>query len=444
VNKTVKTLLVAGLALAVATPALAEFKVSGYYRLMGYSAEIRNFAGANSIPEGGGSNTASTTDEKGDHRTLIDQRLRMMVTNQLNDNVAVVWHGEVDTVWGEQSKGSIGGGGQVGADGVNVETKNVYLDMKSGDCSARLGIQTLFDSYQGLVFFDDMAGLAVTHKMGGTTLTGAYSKWDEDSRSDWDDLDFYVADLKHKFSDNFTLGASVYFYDDNDSNNLDTQDTEAFFYGLNAAARFGAFGVDAFAVMMDGEVDNEVASDYDMNSWAVSAKALMKLDSGDLGLRVIYIPEADDNSDDERFKTPQGRYDFVSENQMQFLTDKFVCNYGKERYAMDDAAEEGYGLLAFVLSGNHKLPDAMYLNWGAGYYMAADDERNVRGTVTKREGDTLGYEIAARIGKKVFEKVDLSLNLSYAGYGDFYDNTARNGDDPDDTYKSYLMVNVPF
>ncbi len=36
---------------------------------------------------------------------------------------------------------------------------------------------------------------------------------------------------------------------------------------------------------------------------------------------------------------------------------------------------------------------------------------------------TLGYELCARIGKKFFEKVDVSLNASYADYGDFYDNT---------------------
>jgi hypothetical protein len=440
VNKATRILLAIGLILAVATPALAEFKISGYYRLMAYSAEVRSGGGT---VEGG--YASNSTDEEGDSRQMIDQRLRMMVTNQLNDNVGVVWHGEVDTPWGETSKGAIGGGGQVGADGVNVETKNVYLDLKSGDTSARLGIQTLFDAYQGIVFFDDMAGLAVTHKMGATTLTAAYSKWDEDSnRSDWDDLDFYVADVKHKFSDNFALGGSVYFYDDNDSNGADTQQTEIFFFGLNADWKINdQFALNGYVLGQSGEVDNKNIKDVDTEAMAASAKATMKLEGGDLGLRVIYFSEDDDDKDQMNWKTPQGRYDFVSENLMQMLTDKFVCNYGKERYAMADAAEAGYGLLAFVASGNHKLPQGMYLNWGAGYFMAMDDERNDEASKS-REGDTIGYEVAARVGKKYFEKVDVSLNLSYAGYGDFYDNTAPGSDDPDGTYKSYLMVNVPF
>lgn len=443
-NKTTRILLAIGLILAVATPAMAEFKISGFYRLMAINGEVKS-GGTGLTETGAGFDGSNTTDEEGDSRQIIDQRLRVLVTNQLNDNVAVVWHGEIDTTWGESYKGP-GNNGKVGADGVNVETKNVYLDLKSGDTSARLGIQTAFDSYEGIVFFDDMAGINVSHKIGGTTLTGIYSKWDEDSdRSDYDDKDFWVADVKHKFSDNFTLGASVYFYDDQDSNEADTQTKQVFFYGLNANAKItDQFGLSGFVLFQDGEVDNDVVADYDTSGLAATVKATYKLEAGDIGFRVIFVDDASDNTDDERWITPQGRYDFVNENQMQFLTDKFVCNYGKERYAMTDAAEKGFGLWAFVLSGNHKLPETMYLNWGAGYYMANDDTSNVRGVKSKREGETLGYEIAARFGKKYFEKVDVSLNASWADYGSFYDNTAANGKDPDGTYKTYLMVNVPF
>ena len=171
------------------------------------------------------------------------------------------------------------------------------------------------------------------------------------------------------------------------------------------------------------------------------------LENGNVGLRFIYFSEQDEINDDDEDVTVwqgfQGEYEYVNENLMQFLVDKFVQNYGKERYAIADAAEAGYGLLGFVASGNHKLPSDMYLNWGAGYFMSMDDKRNDEHNAS-REGDQLGYEVAVRFGKKLYEKVDLSLNASYAGYGDFYDKTSAGGDDPDDTYKTYLMVNVPF
>ena len=82
----------------------------------------------------------------------------------------------------------------------------------------------------------------------------------------------------------------------------------------------------------------------------------------------IYFTEDETNKDNGTLAGLQGEYDFVNENQMMFLTDKFVCNDGKERYALDDAARQGYGLWPLVLSGNHNLPNDMYLNWGLGYY----------------------------------------------------------------------------
>ena len=76
--------------------------------------------------------------------------------------------------------------------------------------------------------------------------------------------------------------------------------------------------------------------------------------------------------------------------------------------------------------------------------------RLLRRGVDVREGETLGYEVAARVGKVFAQKVDVSLRGAYAVFGDFYDNTVRNDagqgatGDPDDVYKVALMVNVPF
>jgi len=275
-----------------------------------------------------------------------------------------------------------------------------------------------------------------------------------DSRGDWDDLDFYGLELKQKFSDNFSAGIAAYFKDDNRDNasNVQVGDKEIYFYGVNADAKFGNFGLNGFFMMQDGEYDAEAATgDYDIEGMAATLKGTMKLSNGDIGLRAIYFSEDDDDQDNGRWQGFQGEYFFVNDNQMQFLVDKYVANDGKEMYAIKDSVDQGYGLLAFVASGNHKLPSDMYLNWGAGYYMAMDESRDDE-SVDSREGDQLGYEVCVRFGKKFLEKVDISLNASYAGYGDFYDNTVdTNGsaaggfdEDPDDTYKGYLMVSVPW
>ncbi|GEM_PF-1467641 len=497
-NKTAKTILAAGLALAVATPALAELKVTGNYRLMGYNNELKN-----------------KNYEDGDSQSWVDQRLRLGVVNTLNDNVSITYLAEIDTDWGNgtSTKYPGGQGGGFDGDGVNVESKWIFLDIKSGDTSARLGLQNYADEFEGLVVNGDMTGAAVKHKIGNTSIGLLYAKWDENdgdsvqngvytagqsranaARSNWDDTDFYGVTVSQKFSDTFKAGAAIYYLDANDvqdprsnvagssayilgvsgSNNgfgewgnqaiattlADKLDAEVFFYGLNAAATFGDFSIDGFAILQDGKLNIDVAGadDEDSKAWAASVKGKMKLSNGDIGLRAIYISEDDDADDNGYWMGSFGEYDFVGENQMIFLTDKFVCNATKERYAMDDAARQGFGLMAFVLSGNHTLPDNMYVNWGAGYYLAVDDERNDKDTpyvsgnylnTDERDGKTLGYELALRVGKKFFEKVDVSLNAAFADFGSFYDDTVTdvNGgglSDPDSIYKTYLMVNVPF
>ncbi|NJC88988.1 MAG: hypothetical protein FIB02_10755 [Desulfuromonas sp.] len=469
-SKTTRILLAIGLILAVATPALAEFKLNGYYRLMGYSGEVRS--GGNLTGDGRADAFTKGEDEDGDTRSLIDQRLRLKATYSLNDNVAVVWFGEIDTVWGNGT--STGTGGQLGADSVNVETKNAYLDLKSGDTTAQIGVIGLADNYEGMVFNHDMAGINLNHKMGATGLNVIYSKFYEGDSRDYDDTDLYGVAVSQKVSDDVKVGASIYFLDVNAVDQLagtanvenyrsqlwdpsfaalgvDDWSAEVFYYGLNADAKFGSFGLSGFAVYQDLEVkyDNGTVSDSaDGKAYMASVKGAMKLDNGDVGLRAIYVSADKDENDVDQWYGNFGQYEFANENLMQFLVDKFVCNYGKERYAFNDAVYNGFGLMALVASGNHKLPSDMYLNWGAGYFRAVTDDVN-DDNVDDAEGKTLGWEAAARIGKKYFEKVDVSLNLSYADYGNFYDNTApKNGvadaGDPDATYKAYLMVNVPF
>ena len=485
-NKTVKTILAAVLALAVATPALAEFKVSGFYRLMGYSNELKN----SKYPDG-------------DSQAWVDQRMRAQLVNNLNDNVSITYQAEIDIPWGTDNASTAGNDGAFDGDGVNVETKHLYLDLKSGDTTARLGLQGVADQFEGMVVLGDMTGGVVNHKINNTSFSLVYAKWDENNgtqstnvvsagRSNWDDTDFYAVTVNQKFNDNFKAGAAVYYLDANDVTDLranlsgttasiafangvegmdrvadpDRADAEIFFYGLNGEVKFGSFAINGFVLYQEGEVkyNNNVSPDkknQDSSALAASVKGMMKLDNGNVGLRAIYISEDDDKKDNGYWMGSFGEYDFVNENQMIFLTDKFVCNAWKERYAMDDAASAGFGLLAFVLSGNHNLPSNMYLNWGAGYYMAVDEERNdptapkpakgvsVNGSDYRR-GDTLGYELSARIGKRFFEKVDVSLNAAFADFGDFYDDTVvdvnKNNkvSDPDSIYKAYLMVNVPF
>jgi hypothetical protein len=246
---------------------------------------------------------------------MIDQRLRLRLTNTVNEWVSVVYFAEIDAPFGEQSRGQIGGGGRVGADGVNIETKNFYLDFKipNTTIATRTGIQWWTDAYDNVVVADDMSAVLVTGKLGAATdYHLLYSKWDEGTgfgfagrsgRNFWNDTDFYVAGITHKVNDSFKAGATVYFFDDNTDTpptdppsaaNTDFDTRELFYYGLHADYRFRDFGVRGWVLLQDGKFENDTTGQKrDSTALAASVKGNMVIPQGDVALRFTYVSDDD-------------------------------------------------------------------------------------------------------------------------------------------------------
>ncbi len=430
-KKAIKVTVAIGMLLALASPALAAHKFNGYFHLAAYSEIERDGT------------------KEGESQQFMLQRFRAKLTNQLNEHVGVVYYGEIDSDWGESGKGNIGGSGKLGADGVNIETKNAFLDLKAGNSSARLGIHGMYDMYEAVVFDDDMAGATFSHNFGAANLTAMYSKWEEGNRANWDDADMYGLQLSGAFNDNFKAGASVYYFDNNDTTfqYYLPGDTELFFYGVNAALGFDAFSLDGFVLYQDGTINATVGPDTDVKGLAASVKAKMNLSNGDLGLRLIYYSEADDAKEEGAWLGNFGGNAYYNDNLMLFLNDPYATNVDNEDYQSLDASQAGFGLIGAVASGNHNFANNMYFNWGAGFFKAMTDDA-YDDNIDVKKGKTLGYEVAARIGKKFYDVVDVSLNGAYASFGDFYDNTVVDNKgqaaDPDDVFKTYLMVHVPY
>ncbi|WP_432415472.1 hypothetical protein ACRHM7_03615 [Chromohalobacter israelensis] len=153
----------------------SPFTVNGYYRLQATSESL------------------DTTDDNS--TAFVDQRLRAKITGDLNDNVSLVWYGEVDSPWGETGSCQGDNCGKLSADGVGVETKNAYAELKvpNSDWKVRAGIQGYgFGKYESLVTNDDMNGVSFAGNVGMATLTGGWFKWEENDRDSADDVDFYM------------------------------------------------------------------------------------------------------------------------------------------------------------------------------------------------------------------------------------------------------------
>jgi len=146
--------------LAVAMPSFAlEMKYGGMFRIRLQSND----------------NVVDGNDEMDDNANYIDQRLHMYFTFVSSENLQVVTKWEADTRWGADNNGSTNfsqgangrqGGGDVGADAVNLEMKNVYIDFAIPMTPVRMtmGVQTL-NLLSGWVVADDFSAAVATAKL---------------------------------------------------------------------------------------------------------------------------------------------------------------------------------------------------------------------------------------------------------------------------------------
>jgi hypothetical protein len=422
-------------------------KLNGYFRTQMQADNV----------DGNGAKDAPTD-------AAVDQRLRMKVTNQLNDNVQVVYYGEVDTVWGSKSKATstgavtldetvygndyngdgdildkavkcadvvggfagvcdstaavtaVGGGGEVGADGVNIETKNAYVAFKVPNSifDFTVGIQGFNLGFDGVVIFQDAAGVAANMKLSDTaTVTAHYAKFTESSAADSQDTDYYAAKGSFKLGES-KLGVIGLFVNDN------AGDSETMGFGAEFNGKFGGTGLNAWALYTD--LDKEVGKDQ--TGYGASVQAVF----GKAAVRATYLSGDDGtgtSGDQLITDIGGGAFMFVNENLHINFYDVYYNNLGSTGKALKRAQ----GLMALNAKYDMMMGD-MYLKLGAGYFLTA--EENTAGE------DELGMEIAARLGQKIAEKVDVSLNAAYATAGDFY------GTNTDDMYKVNFMVNVGF
>ena len=116
-----------------------------------------------------------------------------------------------------------GSGGEPGADGVNVETKNAYLDVQVPwvpGLSFRGGIIGWGDQYDWTILATDFTGLQLTYQRQAWWTQFTFLKFFEGSlRTNSDDSNWFALDTRLGLSAQTAITASLYFWDDNDNDN---------------------------------------------------------------------------------------------------------------------------------------------------------------------------------------------------------------------------------
>ncbi|MBT1074298.1 histidine kinase [Geobacter grbiciae] len=431
---------------ATAVPALAlENEFHGMFRVKG---TISNFddsgTGRATVANGVLSDNAKT-------KNFVDQRARIMYIAKANDDLKLVTHFEVDSQWGDNSY-AVGrnDGGSIGADQVNIETKNIYLDFNipAVPVNMKVGIQPFTDAYKGIYVNTDMAGALATARYGN--FTNALGWFRLDDRKDTvntagvhspafssgkDTRDIIVLDSKYALNKDVKLGGSYYLYND-DKSAYATDSTKSFndiihTVGLNAEANLGAVIVDGFALYQFGNLNDT----RHLSAWAANVGARGKLGIGTLRAQFLYTSgDTRTNGTSNSFvpvinhtSGADAENTFYPADMRLILRDKWGTT--DDRAIVYNSDNGGEGLFGGFVGYDANLTSKVFANANAGFVAAAK---------TNKANNYMGTEVNAEIGYKLYDNMTASIQGAYVFLGDYYDNSL------DDPYLSRIVLNYAF
>lgn len=181
------------LVVAIAVPAFAavEFKYGGQFRARWISTD----------------NVNDGTNQYNDNENFIDQRTRLFFTFIASENLRLVTKFEIgDTIWGRSFtpqagyNGRFGPGGGVGADAVNVETKNAYVEFNipATPVTALVGVQgvNLLNSW---IIDDDFSAAVLKTKLAPWKFQVGYVAGQNNNIVTWqENIDSYFLNVEYE------------------------------------------------------------------------------------------------------------------------------------------------------------------------------------------------------------------------------------------------------
>lgn len=240
--------------------------VGGDFRLR---SVFSNIAGADPIVGGGESGGFPTED--GDTKSFFDTRLRLYWDFRPSELLRIHYRMEIGDVRfgggvedGSDVSGNLvpvigpGSGGGVGADGVNVETKNIFIEFAVPvipGLKFRGGILGYGDRYDFNILADDFAGIQLLYQRGDITAHFIYLKFFEgDTRDNADDSDWFGIDGQLQVSATTSIAATFYYWVDQENRRADfAADPFQYWIGGEVNSRLGPVQLNAYAIYNRGE-----------------------------------------------------------------------------------------------------------------------------------------------------------------------------------------------
>lgn len=459
-KKKLVILSAAAMVAAAAVPALAfENEFHGMYKMVGYFGNFND--GTTFSP----AMASKVLRKDADTGFFAEQRARLQYIAKANDNLKLVTAFELDTRFGGKREAYLGtasgnDAGNIDADQLTLETKSVYLDFNCPitGTNMKVGMQPWADSYQSLFLLADMTGAQATKKFGAVTGNLGWFRFDDNTAAaagDPGDLaaDLFVADAKFTINKDMKVGASYYFVNNQTGPStlavvgppaVPAYTSAAKFeklhmFGLNADLAFGPASIKPFAAYQFGDLnDND-----DISAYLVGAVAKIKVaNTGAVNLSAIYLSgDKNGTGDSDSFATIGQHQTYFNAANMWLLVRNGQAINSSTSVLGNDLTVGGRGLWG-VFAGYEGKVDKLFYNANVGYMQTAEE----RGS----EDGSIGTEINAQVGYKLFDNMSVSVAGAYAFLGKGLNDdggkklTGFGGLDADDPYMANVQLSYTF
>lgn len=464
---------VGALSAATAVPAMAlENEFHGMYRMFTFLTNA----------ETGGASFNLNKDARSTF--YAEQRARLMYIAKANDDLKLVTHFELDSRFGGQdtSKTSAnaantttnkypnGDSGGLDADRLILEMKNVYLDFNipATPVNMKVGVQPYNDAYQGVFGNFDGAGVVASAKMGAFTPTLGWFRIGDNNYytkasgvvagseilPGKDSQDLIIVDGKFAVSKDIVVGASYYFVNNgkNDSaaaaanptavvSDPTTDYQRLHTIGANASANVGPAALSGFFAYQFGDYSKT----RDISAMAGSAMAKVAAGPGKVNASFLYLSGNDSTTGDMkafRQLATDGSVSYFAPSNMWLLIRNSATINSSSAVGGTDLTKGNVGLIGFF--GGYDLTLGKVLaSANVGYAMA-----DKKGTA---DSSSIGTEINATVGYKVYDNLTASLTGAYLVLGDGINKktgtrlaTTGATADASDPYMATIQLNYVF
>lgn len=462
-SKVMAALVILGLA-AAATPVMAlENQFSGsfaaYYDLSNYSA-----TGNAGDPASVKKNSEGLSKDAPTQNYFV-QRARLGYTAKVSEDVKLVSKFELDySYWGNSSYTTKrNSGGAIGADSVNLETKNLYVDFNVvKGLNAKIGMQGYSDSFKGVMFDADMAGILLAHEYDNASVTAGFFRFSDRKASTIgkNTNDMFVLDGKYNISKASKIGVAYYYIGDNQTNDSKTtttpvgpitgytadgvaiyataptittttnpaNNTKLHTVGLNAETALGPVTLTGFALAQLGDFDATKKA----KGYAFNLGAKIPLASGTVRSEFLYVAGG-------KNEFYVANYYGYSEGGGFYDAEMIMLNRDKNAKTIDSAIvyntnNYSQGLIFGSLGYDQTFTPKLSGSVNAGFAAVAKPE-----TTMAHKSDYLGTELNVEVNYKLTPAVTLGARAGYVFLGDYF-----KGNSFDNPYDVKLIASLSF